>query len=339
MKNLNMPVPQLWAEEIVWLSKVVAALPEQSNIVEIGTAQGGGFHLIANSRKNPKNISLHSYDPYPGIALRSLVKLHKNAFSHPIASSKGADVWRPKEQGAVDLLIIDGSHTLEAVHNDYTSWKKHLSRPSEIIFHDYDPIIRDGASHPGVKVFCDALLLSCSQIDSDKARSGRYILIHIDDPPSVSLSDLKISFKNWFTRAAIIASFHQSGHSSSEDALIRQFLSHSRLGIKRRKSTQGNERDSDFAFILSAATSVSAMHEVLLRRSENRAVVLKWLECLEMFMHAKSWNPSSNFLDPKKSAILKACDSCNSIGSISRLCADITILVCIIERLFGELKV
>ncbi|MEI6491394.1 MAG: class I SAM-dependent methyltransferase [Verrucomicrobiota bacterium] len=335
MNKINPPIPQLWTEEIELLARVVSDLPEQSNIVEIGTAQGGGFHLIANSRKTPKTIALHSFDPFPGKAVSSLVRMHKNVFSHPVISLQGAKKWLPMAQGNVNLLIIDGSHTLESVHQDYTSWKRHLSQPSEIIFHDYDSIVRDGASHPAVKVFCDSLLSRASKNAMIKGRAGRYLHVLLKKTPAITLNDLKGGFTTWITNATQIAKGYRSNRPELADALIDQLACHSRLARQATRSQEATTTRSDLAFTIHAASSVAAIHEILLDRTNDRAFALKWIECLEMFLHARSWDAGS-IIDTKRSPILRACDECTNISSLSRLCADISLLVALIEILFTK---
>ena len=336
MKNQTPPIPQLWLEEIQLLTKVVSELPSQSNIVEIGTAQGGGFNLIANSRADPTTIALHTFDPYPGKAISLLTKTHKNTFSYPLTSSQGAKAWCLKTQGKVNLLIIDGSHTLESVYQDYTAWIKHLSHPAEIIFHDYDSIERDGASHPAVKVFCEALLSSGSKTVTAKGREGRYLQVYLTTPPNIVLNDLKRSFSRWITNAIKIAAIFQSYESKPADSLMNQYSCHSRLA-DQKLLLQGIARHSDLAFTIHAASAVAAIHEILLDRTNARANTLKWIEYLEMFLHARSWNGSC-LINVDQNPILMECDKCNDILSLSRLCADITILVGLIEVLFKNFR-
>ena len=337
MKNKNIPIPQLWTEEIQLLTKVVSELPERSNIVEIGTAQGGGFHLIACSRKDPKNTVLHSYDPYPGKLLPSLVKLHKNTFSHSATSLQGAKSWSLEAQGKVNLLIIDGSHTLESVHQDYTVWRKLLSKPSEIIFHDYDPIERDGASHPAVKILCDSLLSFGSETADVKGREGRYLHISLATAPPIPLTHLKESFRKWISDAILIARAFRSSEARSADALMNQYACHSRLVGQVSPLPREISRNSDLAFTIHAASSVNTLHEVLLDQTKDRASVLKWLEYLEMFLHARSWSQTS-LLNAKKSPIIQTCNQCVDIKTMSRLCADVAVLIGIVERLFMYFK-
>jgi|GEM_PF-3180808 len=337
MKNREIPIPQLWTEEIQLLTKVVSELPGRSNIVEIGTAQGGGFHLIASSRRDPKNTSLHSFDPYPGKALPSLVKTHKNTFSHSATSSQGAKAWRLKAQGRVNLLIVDGSHTLEAVHQDYTTWRKLLSNPCEVIFHDYDPIGRDGASHPAVKVLCDSLLSSGSETAIVKGREGRYLHIVLATAPPILLKHLQGSFRKWITDATMIARAFRSSEQRSADALMNQYASHSRLVPQLSPLPRGISRNSDLAFAIHAASTVGTIHEVLLDQTQDRASVLKWMEYLEMFLYARSWGQNC-LLDTKKSPIIQTCNGCVNIRALSKLCADVAVLIGIVERLFMFLK-
>ena len=56
----------------------------------------------------------------------------------------------------MDLLFIDGDHTLDGVKNDYERYSKYVKKEGYIIFDDYH--------HPIIKEYCDKLLKENSSI-------------------------------------------------------------------------------------------------------------------------------------------------------------------------------
>ena len=56
----------------------------------------------------------------------------------------------------IDLLFIDGDHTLDGVKNDYERYSKYVKKEGYIIFDDYH--------HPIIKEYCDKLLKENSSI-------------------------------------------------------------------------------------------------------------------------------------------------------------------------------
>ena len=163
------PFSQLWVEEEQYLCEQSSLLGDNSVIVEIGTAQGGSAYLFATSTK-ARNVSIYTYDISPS---REAFKNLKGLNVHIVAKSSttGAKEWPKKCGQPIDLLFIDGSHTLENVYLDFVSWIPYVRAGGKILFHDFDPVHRGGFAHLGVKVFVDAL--RSLEIFSDVEHVGR----------------------------------------------------------------------------------------------------------------------------------------------------------------------
>jgi len=326
--NFAPPRPQLWLEEIAFAQQIVSALPADSTIVEIGTAQGGGLHLMATARQWPDRIAIHSFDPYPGHDVRAVCEIHPQVFSHACFSEQGSLDWARLSGTPVDFLVIDGSHTLAAVCNDYDSWRKWLSPRSTVLFHDYDPPRRDGSSHPAVKVFCDALML-ISGHDSKKGHVGRYLLLRTPGAPEVTIEIQKAAAGAWIENALNGAAALQRRFRSKELSLAEIAAQHSRLFVPAA-ACAGEANDMEIVLFL--AYEVPAFHETLLHTLPDPLHVLKWLEYLEMFLHAREWSLGGS--DLGNHPILTAIDGSRNVHELSRLCADLTLLIGLVEGTF-----
>ncbi len=331
--NFATPRPQLWQEEIVFAQQTVAALPAGSTVVEIGTAQGGGLHLMAAARRWPKQTPIHSFDPYPGDGVPGVCKRHPQVFSHACFSEHGSVNWAALCGNAVDLLVIDGSHTLAAVCSDYDNWRKWLSPRSEVLFHDYDPQRRDGASHPAVKVFCDALML-ISGSDSKKDHVGRYLLVRTPGAKEVTIEGLKKAARTWIENALNGAASLQQQFEAKSISLEQIVAGHSRLSLPgANPDFPSGIANTDTEILLFLAYEVSALHEKLLKSLPDPLHVLKWLEYLEMFLHAKEWTLNGR-VDLRIHPVLASIDHCKSVSDLSRLCGDIAVLIGLVEGTF-----
>lgn len=147
---------QLWTEEQQLLAEIAASVPENGTIVEIGTAQGGSSLILHRATSN-KKVKIYSFD----IAPSSEAYEHLKDTSVTIvakSSTEGACTWMETAGKPVDLLFIDGGHTLQQVFEDFNSWVPLLKPGGRIMFHDYDPIERGGLAHLGVQVCLDATL-------------------------------------------------------------------------------------------------------------------------------------------------------------------------------------
>ncbi len=146
---------QLWVEEEDYLVQASGKLVDGNVIVEIGTAQGGSSFLFAKGIQG-KDIQIYSYDIAPSEeAFENLKGLNVKIIAR--SSIEGAKSWPYTCGQSIDLLFIDGSHTLENVYFDFISWFPYVKESGKILFHDYDPIHRGGFPHLGVRVFIDGL--------------------------------------------------------------------------------------------------------------------------------------------------------------------------------------
>jgi hypothetical protein len=93
-----------------------------------------------------REIADYLADNYPGIA--TLLRKEFNA-----ASSDFSD-------GSIDLLHIDGTHTFEAVGNDFYTWLPKMSERGVILFHDVNVNVENtgpSSAKFGVKKFFDSV--------------------------------------------------------------------------------------------------------------------------------------------------------------------------------------
>ncbi len=316
------------------MQQTVAALPAGATIVEIGTAQGGGLHLMATSRKSPVDTVIHSFDPYPGDGVPLICRTNENVFSHGSFSEEGAANWPDLCGNQVDLLVIDGSHTLKAVCNDYDSWRSWLGKHGAILFHDYDEKKRAGMSHPGIKVFCDALVAS---VGSEIAQQhvGRYLFLRMNAAMEVKLADLKNAAFAWISGALGAAGRLRAGFANREIIFQDILDGHSRIRVGSGKPrSPRSEGANDAAIVLFLAYEALSLHETLIRLLPDARRVLKWIEYLEMFLHARQWSFALSS-DPTTHPILSSIWECQSVDHLSRFCADIAVFGGITESIFS----
>jgi predicted O-methyltransferase YrrM len=146
---------QLWVEEEDYLIETAAQLHASATVVEIGTAQGGSAFLLAQGSQG-KDVRIFTFDIAPSHeASVNLAGTGVNMI--PLGSFQGARLWLEEGSRPIDLLFIDGSHTLFNVLQDFRSWAPFLRLNSLVLFHDYDPLERGGYPHLGVKVAVDAI--------------------------------------------------------------------------------------------------------------------------------------------------------------------------------------
>jgi predicted O-methyltransferase YrrM len=122
------------------------------NIVEIGTAYGGGAITLTLGSSLGNGTMVYSVDSFEGdsegkwkVKPRNCKKnvsrtLKKFNLNHKViwklieeTSLNAAKKW---SNGDIDLLFIDASHRYEDVKSDFEWWSKHLSKDGLVLFHD-----------------------------------------------------------------------------------------------------------------------------------------------------------------------------------------------------------
>lgn len=106
----------------------------------------GDIHMGRFEEELYQEISGYVGQHYPGVA--SLIRKNFNDAVHDFAD------------GSVDLLHIDGTHTFEAVSNDFSTWLPKLSERSVVLFHDINVTEQNAgpaARHFGVRRFFDGV--------------------------------------------------------------------------------------------------------------------------------------------------------------------------------------
>lgn len=106
----------------------------------------GDIHMGRFDEDLFAEISRYVAETYPGIAV--LVRKDFNAASALF------------DDGSVDLLHIDGTHTYEAVSNDFRTWLPKLSDRAVVLFHDTNVTVEntgEPALRFGVRRFFDSV--------------------------------------------------------------------------------------------------------------------------------------------------------------------------------------
>lgn len=127
---------------------------DEINYLEIGTHSGGSACLML---KHPKKTNVYGLDLETSTrhqAVEDNVKRYKredNVFEYFIGNSRDRDVVKKVRDRVknVDMLFIDGEHTLEAVIDDFINYKDLVNDGGYIIFDDYNdfkwnPVVKHG---------------------------------------------------------------------------------------------------------------------------------------------------------------------------------------------------
>lgn len=351
--NRKIQFSQLWVEEERYLCEQAALLEKNSIIVEIGTAQGGSAYLFATSAK-AKNVSIYTYDLFPSNEAFENLKGLTDVHSISKSSAIGAKEWPRKYGKPINLLFIDGSHTLENVYLDFISWLPYVKAGGKILFHDFDPVHKGGFAHLGVKVFIDAL----QELDilSNVEHVGR-IFSGIKKKEVHCNRLIEECFSAWENIGRKVEKFVKFdfghcnfiGYEDNHVTLLRELrgfkgkifenlnamsLENNVMALPQPLSKDIIEKISeDNNFILLDGLVFSYLlydsmlnnRDKILAVTKNRKAYFKWEELLEMHNHAHNFKGAIRDIFSIKN---------RSIKSISKICARELVRLNILNNIF-----
>ena len=143
-------------------------------VVELGVYEGSSAVVLC--RALGPGSELHLVDPFVderGSALRAGARATPAATRRAVGRAHGAggprlhwhvarsqELGRSWSGGPVDLLFIDGEHSLEGCREDFEVWREHVTEAGAIAFHDARLGHGGGAGHPGPTAVVDRLVRS-----------------------------------------------------------------------------------------------------------------------------------------------------------------------------------
>jgi len=172
------------------LLHILTNIIDINNYMEIGVHNGGSITMLLSGKNKKINIygidlfedmydetkhlnkeKFNAYQYFKRDGL-SMIKTHNNlekikkhyCNNSNINLLKGNSYFDETEtkfkeelnSNELDLLFIDGDHTLDGVKNDYERYSKYVKKGGYIIFDDYH--------HPIIKEYCDKLIEETSSI-------------------------------------------------------------------------------------------------------------------------------------------------------------------------------
>ena len=133
-------------DEAVLLSALASSVPDDRDIVEIGSFFGRSTIALATGVHSDGNTRIHAVDPHLGLAgihqsstlegFRRNLRLRdveEGVSIHLARSVDCASEWRGRKVG---LLFIDADHSFPSVKEDYESWIPHVVDTGRVAFHD-----------------------------------------------------------------------------------------------------------------------------------------------------------------------------------------------------------
>ena len=164
MQKLNRPILTLHPERIDISSAWIGHLPfafwiidavRPENLVELGTHGGVSYCAFCQAinylELDTKAHAVDTWDgdshtgDYPSETYIELKEYHDkrySAFSDLVRTTFDNAVEKFAD-GSIDLLHIDGLHTLDAVRHDFETWLPKLSSQAVVLFHDINVYERD----------------------------------------------------------------------------------------------------------------------------------------------------------------------------------------------------
>lgn len=121
-------------DDILCLSEYASKVPDNGNIVDIGTADGASAVIMAVS--SPDSVKILTIDPVESQHFKDRLKLlnleNRVTFMH----GKSEDTINRWNGEAIDLLFIDGMHEYGAVRSDIALWGAFVKDKGYILIHD-----------------------------------------------------------------------------------------------------------------------------------------------------------------------------------------------------------
>jgi len=151
--------------EVSAIKEAVVYLPPDSHVVNIGAGSGTSGLAILETREDLRlttvDIRLKA-NPYGGLE-NEIIALEKSGIKykhrHRQIHGDSRDVGRHWANGKLDMIFIDGDHSLEGASGDIAIWIKHVKKGGLILVDDY--LSEKGPNKdvwPGVTVAVDTLL-------------------------------------------------------------------------------------------------------------------------------------------------------------------------------------
>lgn len=143
-----------WKEHVPFAMDLVAAINPRA-IVELGTAAGDSYCAMCQAvQMHPHETRCWAIDTWegdehggrygPGV-LKNLREHHDARYGSfsTLMKSTFSEARSSFEDGAIDLLHIDGYHTYDAVRADFEEWLPKISATGVVLFHDTNVYDRD----------------------------------------------------------------------------------------------------------------------------------------------------------------------------------------------------
>jgi hypothetical protein len=144
--DIRHPVRSAWGEHIPFLFGLMTLLRPR-RYVELGVHTGGSFfaacQAVRSFQTNTRCVAVDNWigEDHAGMHDAGLFEEFRATLEEygDFAGYIRADfdeAVRNFEDGSIDLLHIDGFHTMEAVRNDFETWVGKMSSRGVILFHD-----------------------------------------------------------------------------------------------------------------------------------------------------------------------------------------------------------
>lgn len=154
IKSLKKCEPLLTKKEAEFLYNITDKIPNNGEIVEIGSYKGGSAVILASGCRDKKR-KIYTIDLHPNRIIER--ELKKNIFSFgltgiiiPITrdSEKVIDRWKKP----ISFLFIDGNHLYGKAKKDFILWEKYLTVGGIVAMHDsrrcHDKVLFKKTEHP-----------------------------------------------------------------------------------------------------------------------------------------------------------------------------------------------